>query len=95
MKISAEKTKLHVIKNSANRIQREVKIKGQKLGAVVSDGGSTPRVFSMIAQATAALTKLKPVWKVTIYHWLGAYRSNALYSGHIFVRFNDLEDVFT
>ena len=27
--------------------------------------------------------------------WLGAYRTNALYSGHIFVRFNDLEDVFT
>ena len=29
------------------------------------------------------------------YHWLGAYRTNALYSGHIFVRLNDLEDVFT
>ena len=29
------------------------------------------------------------------YHWLGAYRTNALYSGHIFVRFNELEDVFT
>ena len=28
-------------------------------------------------------------------HWLGAYTTNALYSGHIFVRFNDLEDVFT
>ena len=31
----------------------------------------------------------------TQYHWLGAYRTNALYSGHIFVRFNELEDVFT
>ena len=30
-----------------------------------------------------------------MYHWLGAYRTNAQYSGHIFVRFNDLEDVFT
>ena len=29
------------------------------------------------------------------YHWLGAYRTNALYSGHIFIPFNDLEDVFT
>ena len=29
------------------------------------------------------------------FHWLGAYRTNALYSGHIFVRLNDLEDVFT
>ena len=28
-------------------------------------------------------------------HWLGAYRKYALYSGQIFVRFNDLEDVFT
>ena len=28
-------------------------------------------------------------------HWLGACRTNALYSGHIFVSFNDLEDAFT
>ena len=28
-------------------------------------------------------------------HWLGAYRINGLYSGHIFIRFNDLENVFT
>ena len=28
-------------------------------------------------------------------HWFGACRTNALYSGHIFARFNDLEDVFT
>ena len=28
-------------------------------------------------------------------HWLGAYRTNVLYSGRIFVRFNDLEGVFT
>ena len=31
----------------------------------------------------------------TYFHWLGAYRTNALYSGYIFVRFNDLGDVFT
>ena len=31
---------------------------------------------------------------IGIYHWLGAYRTNALYHGHMFVRFNDLEDVF-
>ena len=30
------------------------------LGAVVSDDGSKPEVLSRIAQATAALTKLKP-----------------------------------
>ena len=67
---SAEKTKL--MTNSANGIQREIKVKGQKmgnvtsfkyLGAVVSDDGSKPKVLSRIAQATAALTKLKPIWR--------------------------------
>ena len=51
---------------------REIKVKGQKLGtvtsykylgAVVSDNGSKPEVLSRIAQATAALTKLKPIWR--------------------------------
>ena len=67
---SAEKTKL--MTNSANGIQREIKVKGQKLGtvtsfkylgAVVSDDGSKPEVLSRIEQATAALTKLKPIWR--------------------------------
>ena len=68
--ISAEKTKL--MTNCANSVQREIKVKGQKLGAitsfkylgaVVSDDGSKPEVLSRIAQATAALTKLKPIWR--------------------------------
>ena len=71
MEISAEKAKLVLMTNSANGIQREIKVKGQKLGtvttfkylgAVVSDDGCKPEVFSRIAQATAALTKLKPIW---------------------------------
>ena len=33
------------------------------LGAVVSDDGSKPEVISRTAQATAALTKLKPIWR--------------------------------
>ena len=37
----------------------------------------------------------RPMMQLFPTHWLGAYRTNALYSGHIFVRFNDLEDVFT
>ena len=58
--------------NSANDIQREIKVKGQKLGIVtsfkylgtdVSDHGSKPEVLSRIANATAALTKLKPIWR--------------------------------
>ena len=68
MDISAEKTKL--LTNSANGIQREIKVKGQKLGtltsfkyfgAVVPNEGSKPQVLSGIAQTTAALTKLKPI----------------------------------
>ena len=67
MEISAEKTKL--MTNSANGIQREIKVKGQKLGtvtsfkyigAVVSDDCSKPEVLSRIAQAT---TNLKPIWR--------------------------------
>ena len=69
MEISAEKTKL--MTNSANGIQREIKVKGQKLGTVTSfkylgafvlEDGSK-QVLSRIAQATAALTKLKPIWR--------------------------------
>ena len=52
MEISAEKTKLMI--NSANGIQRAVKVKGLKLsivtgfkylGAVVSDDGSKPEIL--------------------------------------------------
>ena len=70
MEIASENTKL--MTNSANGNQREIKVKGQKLGtvtsfkylgAVISDDGSKPEVLSMIAQATAALAKLKPIWR--------------------------------
>ena len=69
--ISAEKTKL--MTNSVNGIQREIKVKGQKLatvtsfkylGAVVPDDGSKPEVLSRIAQAT---TGWRPV--VAAYQW--------------------------
>ena len=77
MEISAEKTKL--MTNSANGILREIMVKGQKLstvtsfkyiGAVVSDDGSKPEVLSRIAQATAALTKLKPIWRDNKISWI-------------------------
>ena len=73
MKMSAEKTEL--LTNSANGIQREIKVKWQKLGTVtsfkylgvvVSDDSSQPEVLSMIAQAIVALTKLKPIWRDNI-----------------------------
>ena len=72
MEVSAKKTKL--MTNKANDIQREIKVKGQTqtlgtvtsikyFGAIVSDDGSKPEVLSRIAQATAALTKLKTIWR--------------------------------
>ena len=70
MESSAEKTKL--TKNGANDIQREIKVKGQKLGTVtsfkylgafVSGSVSKPEDLSLIVQATAALTKLKVLWR--------------------------------
>ena len=33
------------------------------LGAIVSDDGPKPEILSRIAQATVALTKLKPMWR--------------------------------
>ena len=36
------------------------------LGAIVSDKGSNPEVLSRTEQATAALKKLKPVWRDNI-----------------------------
>ena len=70
MEISAEKTKL--MTNDTSGINTEVKINGQKLetvtsfkyaGSVIKDEGSKPEILSRIAQATATLTRLKPVWK--------------------------------
>ena len=69
MEISAEKTKL--MTNNTSGINTEIKVNGQKLetvtsfkylGSVITDEGSKPELLSRIAQATAALTRLKPVW---------------------------------
>ena len=69
MEISAEKTKL--MTNTTSGINTEIKVNGQKLdtvtsfkyqGSVITDEGPKPQILSRIAQATAALTRLKPVW---------------------------------
>ena len=69
MEISAEKTKLMTYNTSG--VNTEIKVNGQKLetvtsfkylGSVITDEGSKPEILSRIAQATAALTRLKPVW---------------------------------
>ena len=69
MEIGAEKTKL--MTNSTSGINKEIEVNGQKLqtvtsfkylGSVMTVEGSKPEILSRIAQTTAALTKLKPVW---------------------------------
>ena len=68
MEISAKKTKLITNKTS---VIKEIKAKGQKLetvtsfkylGSVITNEGSNPEILPRIAQTTAALAKLKPVW---------------------------------
>ena len=69
MEISAEKTK--PMTNNTSGIKTEIKVNGQKretvtrfkyLGSVITDEGSKHEILSRIAQTTAALTRLKPVW---------------------------------
>ena len=69
MEISAEKTNL--MTNNTSGINTEIKVSGQKLetvtsfkylGSVITDEGSKPKILSRIAQTTAALTRLNPVW---------------------------------
>ena len=69
MEISAEKTRL--MTNNTSGINTKIKVNGQKLetvtsfrylGSVITDEGSKPETLSRIAQTTAALTRLKPVW---------------------------------
>ncbi|WP_419613283.1 hypothetical protein, partial [Thiolapillus sp.] len=68
MESSAEKTRL--MTNNTSGINTEIKVNGQRLetvtsfkflGSVITDEGSKPEILSMIAQTTAALTRLKPV----------------------------------
>ena len=69
MEISAEKTKL--MTNNTSGINTEIKVNGRGLetvtsfkylGSVMTDEGSKPEILSRIAQITAALTRLKPLW---------------------------------
>ena len=57
--------------NNTNGINTEIKVNGQKLetvtsfkylGSIIIDESSKPEILSRIAQATAALTRVKPVW---------------------------------
>ena len=57
--------------NNTSGVNTEIKVNGQKLeavtsfkylGVVITDAGSKTEILSRIAQTTAALTRLKPVW---------------------------------
>ena len=69
LEISAEKTKL--MTNNISGINKDIKMNGEKLetvasfkylGLVINDESSKSEILSRIAQATAAFTRLKPVW---------------------------------
>ena len=70
MEIGPDKTK--VMTNNPNGYQIEIKIKGLRiekvenfkyLGAIISNEGSKPDIFSRIAQTAAALSRLKIIWR--------------------------------
>ena len=67
--ISAEKTKM--MTSNTSGINTDIKVNGHKLetvtsfkhrASIITDEGSKPEILFMIAQTTAALTWLKPVW---------------------------------
>ena len=69
MEINAEETKM--MTNNTSGINTEIKVNEHKLetvtsfkylGSVITNEGSKPEILSRIAQTTAALTRLKPVW---------------------------------
>ena len=69
MQISAAKIKM--MTSNTSGINTEIKVNGQKLetvtsfkylGSVMTDEGTEPEILSRIAQTTAGLTGLKPVW---------------------------------
>ena len=69
MENSAERIKL--MTNNTSGINTEIKVNGQKLetvtsfkylGSIITVEGSKPEILSRIAQTTAALTRLKPLW---------------------------------
>ena len=70
MEIGPDKTK--VMTNNPNGFQREIKIKCQRLdeeetikylGAIIPNEGSKPEILSRLAQTTAALSRLKIIWR--------------------------------
>ena len=64
--------KTYVMTNNPNGFEREIMVKGsearrsgalQILGTIISNEGSKPEILSRIAQTTAALSRLKIIWR--------------------------------
>ena len=65
--------KIKVMTNNPNGFQNEIKIKiksqrleeveNKYLGAIISKEESKPEILSRIAQTTAALSRLKTIWR--------------------------------
>ncbi|KAK2188489.1 hypothetical protein NP493_131g05005 [Ridgeia piscesae] len=73
MQINAEKTKL--VTNNTDGISTDIRVNGEKLdcvntfkylGAIIIDEESKSEILSRIAQTTAALAKLKTIWKIAL-----------------------------
>ena len=71
-KIEIGPNKTKVMTNNPNGFQGESKIKAgrleevenfKNLGAIISNEGSNPEILSRIAQTTAALSRLKIIWR--------------------------------
>ena len=69
MQINAEKTKL--MTSNTNGFSTDTRVNGEKpdcvnrfkyMEAIIADEGSKPGILTRIAQATAALAKLKTIW---------------------------------
>ena len=61
--------KIKLMTNNTSGINTKIKVNGRRLETVTSfkyliitDEGSKPEILSRLAQTTAALTRLKPVW---------------------------------
>ena len=61
MKISAEKTKLMTNNTHGSQSQWTGATSFKFLGSIITDEGSKPDILAVITQATAALTRLKPI----------------------------------
>ena len=99
--ISAEKTKL--MTNNTQRISTEVKVNGQRLetvksfrylGSMITDEGSKPEILARIAQTTAALRRLKPLWNdrnITVSSKIRLVMSIFLYASETWTLSADLQ----